>query len=179
MYINGTKQVVDTRNQVEYTLSGPISGMYLIQGAGETKFVTPAQLRKYFTFRDKPITVFNSHTDGNGHGFLIRKKFIQLLKEIDDTIEILYDSNSKTDYYRYSGGQYFLMTTWSKPSFWIYINPDNLSPVRKKYVTRRTGSEGSSRCLTAQFRITKITPDTIALMRGIIIDSVFVNRRQV
>ncbi len=177
MYIvNGTEQIIDKRNGVEYELSGPVSGMYVVRGAGETKLVTPAQLRRFYTFRDKPVAIYNSQTDGNGHGFVIRKQFIEEVKQLDSTIEILYDSDNKTDYYRYPGGKYFMMTVWSKPSFWIYVRPEDLTPSRKRYITRRIGTEGASRSLTAQFRVTKITPDTLALMRGIIVDAVFVNK---
>lgn len=176
MYLHGTEYIIDTRNGVEYELSGPVSGMYVVRGAGETKLVTAAQLRRFYKFRDKPVAIYNSQTDGNGHGFVIRRQFIEQVKEIDSTIEILHDSDNKTDYYRYAGGKYFMMTTWSKPSFWIYVRPEDLSPSRKRYITRRIGTEGQSRSLIAQFRITKITPDTTALMRGIIVDAVFVNK---
>lgn len=174
--VNGTEYIIDIRNGVEYELNGPVSGMYIVKGAGETKLVTASQLRRFYKFHDRPVAIYNSKTDGNGHGFVIRKKFIEQVKEIDSSIEILHDSDNKTDYYRYAGGRYFMSTTWSKPSFWIYVKPEDLSPSRKRYITRRIGTEGQSRSLTAQFRITKITPDTTALMRGIIVDAVFMNK---
>lgn len=176
MYINGTGQVIDIRDETEYEVSGPISGMYLIRGAGESKLITPSQLRRHYKFRGKPVAIYNSTTDGKGHGFLIREQFLKELKKVDSTIEILYDSDCKSDYYRYPGSTYCLMTTWSRPSFWIYVKPKDLSPSHKHYITRRIGSEGVSRSLTAQFRVTKITPDTLSLMRGIIIDVVFANK---
>ena len=176
MYVAEIKYVIDTRDGVEYELSGPISGMYMIRGAGVTKLVTPSQLRRFYTYRDKPVAVYNSVTDGKGEGFLIRKRFFEELRNFDDSIEILYDSDCKSDYCRFAFGRYFLITTWSKPSFWIYTRPEDLSPVRKKYITRRVGTEGISRSLTAQFRITEINQDTLALMRGIIIDVVFANK---
>lgn len=177
MYIvNGTEQIIEKETGIEYEVSGPISGMYLVKGAGQTKLVTPSQLRRQYVFHNKPVAIYNSKTDGNGCGFLIRKKFIEELKKIDSRVEILYEGDTKTDYYRYPGGTYFMMTTWSKPSFWIYVKPEDISPSRKRYITRRMGTEGPSRCLTAQFRITEITSDTLALMRGIIIDAVFENK---
>lgn len=170
------KQVIEEATGIEYTVFGPIHGMFLLEGAGEKKFVTMHNLKKNYVYdTNKRLGTYYT-TTAHKQGFRIRKEFRKLVREIDPNLEILYDSDSKLDYYRYPGQHYCLMTTWSVRSFKIYARVSDLAPARKRYITRRVGKEGMHSSLSAQIVIDEISMDTIALMRGVIIDVMCKNR---
>lgn len=124
-----------------FEVSGPMSGMYLLEGGGTRKLVTPTTLRREYKFEDteKAVSLYNSHIPqgkGKGVGWLIRKYIIEKIKELaPKEIEIWHFPDKKV--YKVYNDKIIMVVRYSAAACTLFFNVDDIGRGHRKYIQRR------------------------------------------
>ena len=164
-----------------FEVSGPMSGMYLLEGSSR-KLVTPTTLRREYCFDDseKPVALYNSHVpqgQGKGVGFLVRKYIIEKIKELaPKDMNLWHNSEKKLDLLYYNDTRIMIMR-YSSNSCMMFVRVKDIARSHRQYIQRRF-SPTDHGYLEAQIRFNMLDEKSKDIINLIIQDVIYSQRKQ-